>query len=149
MHIWQPGRLLKIITVSTLVLAAFVGVLTGRTTARAAGKASYNVIAGVHLDVGVDVLAFFPPTVKVHRGDTITWTFDPAHDLRFATKPVDSLLTPGDVDGKTLPLVNPTVSVPNLQSGDPYKDGLATGIMGTDPNNNTFTIVMDAAPGTY
>ena len=149
MRVWQAGRVLKVITIGMLVLAAFVGVLTSRTTAHAAAKATYNIMAGANLDVGVDVLAFFPPTVKVHRGDTITWTFDPVHNVHFATKPVDSLLTPGDVDGKTLPLLNPVVAVPNVQPGDSYKDGLNTGLVGTDPSNPTFTIVMDAAPGTY
>src|SRR5258708_5943787 len=149
MRIWQPGRVLKMVTIGALVLAAFVGVLTNRMTAHAAAKASYNIFAGVNLDVGVDVLAFFPPTVKVHRGDMITWTFDPVHNVHFATKPVDSLLTPGDVDGKTLPLLNPVVAVPNAQPGDSYKDGLNTGLSGTDPSNPTFSIVMDAAPGTY
>src|SRR5215213_2935814 len=64
---------LKVLVVVALILTSLVGLMGKLAIARAAVKANYNVIAGPELTYGVSVLGFSPQTLKVHRGDTVTW----------------------------------------------------------------------------
>jgi plastocyanin len=137
---------------ATLLVAALIAVSgavsTGNNVARAAGKASYTVLAGATSQIGIDNLAFSPQTLRVHRGDTITWNFSPIHDVHFAAKPVD-LSIMSDIDGKQLPEINPVILTPSGQSGDTFKEGFNTGLIGDPGAPTSFAIVMDTAPGTY
>jgi len=133
-----------------LIVALIIvsGVLSTRTSARAAGAASYNILAGYTSEGRVDILAFAPQTVKVHRGDTITWNYTPVHDVHFAAKPAD-LIVVNEIDGQQIPEVNPVIITPTGESGDKFKEGFNTGLLGDPGMSATFSVVMDAAPGTY
>src|SRR5258708_23197312 len=122
-------------------------VLSSRNSAHAAGKSAFTVLAGQHYDVG-DVLAFAPQTIRVHRGDSITWKFNPVHDVHFVDKPLDFVVTL-DIDGQKVPGMNSAIAFPNAQSGDAVKPGLNTGVLGNPAGPIEFTAVIDLVPGTY
>ena len=105
------------------------------------------MLAGTDTPYGITVLAFAPQTIKVHRGDTITWQFLSYHNVRFASKPAD-LVVIADIDGKQIPEINPVIAFPTLKSGDVYKAEAGSGLP-AGPESLTFSVVMDVAPGTY
>jgi len=130
------------------MLLTFVGVFSNRTT-HAAGKQSFTVMVGqTATDVGADILAFGPQTLKVHRGDSVTWKYAPVHNVHFADQPVDQIV-PFEIDGKQAMVLNPAIVVPNAQTGDSLKAGLNTGLLGDPSGPTDFTAVVDLAPGTY
>jgi plastocyanin len=131
-----------------LVIAASFFFLIGSTSSRAsAAKSTFIVLAGTDTPYGVSVLAFAPQTIKVHRGDTITWQVLGFHDIRFSAKPAD-LITITDIDGKKLPEINPAIALPSLPSGGVYKVEMGSGLPG-GPDSATYSVVMDVEPGTY
>src|SRR5258706_1342521 len=139
-------RLKSIIIVTALIMVS--SAFAQHNVASAAAKASYTVRAGFGSEIGIDILAFAPQTVKVHRGDTITWQFAPIHTVHFAAKPLD-LVVVSDIDGKQIPEVNPAILTPSGQSGDPLKEGFQTGLIGDPGAPTAFSLTMDVAPGTY
>ncbi len=143
----RRSRYLKSLWIVALVMIVLSAVLSSRNSAHAAGKSAFTVLAGQHYDVG-DVLAFAPQTIRVHRGDSITWKFNPVHDVHFVDKPLDFVVTL-DIDGQKVPGMNSAIAFPNAQSGDAVKPGLNTGVLGNPGGPIEFTAVMDLAPGTY
>jgi plastocyanin len=147
----QRTLFLKLVSIAVLLLIVFSSLAMPRLIARAA-PASYTVLAGASLDEGngpvVDALAFFPATLKVHRGDSVVWQFVPIHTVHFALKGPD-LLVPQDIDGKQVPIINPFITSPNAKDGDSLKDNLESGLLGDPSGPTTFTLVIDSAPGTY
>ena len=129
-----------------LTVTAFIG-LTARN-AHAAAKATYTVIVGTDTPYGLESLIFSPQTLKVHRGDTVTWQFRGFHNVRFDQKNLD-ILADNDIDGKKLPELNPQILFPNAKGGDVFKAGINTGIPLAGPNVEPFSLVMDVEPGTY
>src|SRR6185295_9637437 len=97
-----PARLRKVLTL--IALLSVIG-FAGSQIKRASAKATFTVLAGTDTPYGITVLAFAPQTIKVHRGDTITWQFLSYHNVRFAAKPAD-LVVIGDIDGKQMPEIN-------------------------------------------
>src|SRR5262245_17346449 len=116
----------KAFVVVALMLASLAGLTGNFAIAGAAGKATYNVIAGPELTNGVSVLAFSPQTLKVHRGDTVTWQQRGFHNVRFDQKPMD-LVAVNSIDGKPTPELNPVIMFPNVKNGDAAKPGTNTG----------------------
>jgi len=137
----------RIFVVAVLLSLVLIGVF-GKQNARAAGKQAFTVTAGQPTDIGVDVLAFGPQTIKVHRGDSVTWKFSPVHNVHFVNQPVDQIV-PTTIDGKQALILNPVIVVPNAQTGDSAKAGLNTGLLGDPSGPTEFTAVVDLAPGTY
>jgi plastocyanin len=130
-----------------LLSLMFVGIF-GKQNAHAAAKQTFTVMVGQSTDTGADILAFAPQTIKVHRGDTITWKFAPVHNVHFVDKPVDQII-PTKIDGKDAFVLNPVIIVPNVQNGDSVKAGTNTGLLGDPSGPTEFTGVIDLAPGTY
>jgi len=143
-------RYLKPLLIVPLALLVLSGVLSSSGTAYAAGKAAFTVMAGQHFDEG-DILAFAPQTIRVHRGDSITWKFAPVHDVHLADKPIDpsQLAVIANIDGQQLPTLNPAIAFPNSQSGDAAKPGMSSGVLGAPGGPTEYTSVIDLAPGTY
>src|SRR5215213_10353222 len=125
-----------------LFLAAFV-VLTHRN-ARAA-SVNWTILAGSQTFYGIDILAFGPQSLRVHRGDTVTWKVTGFHNIRFDVKPADYTVN-SQVDGKAVTELNPVITFPNAKTGDLFKPGLSTGILRTSAE---FSVLMDIPPGTY
>jgi plastocyanin len=141
-------NIIKPIVVAALVVMTLAGLATSLVHTRAAA-ATYNVIVGTDTSYGLESLAFFPQTLKVHKGDTVTWQFRGFHNARFDQKPLD-LVVVNDIDGKQLPEFNPAILFPNAKSGDAYKPGANSGVQAlVNPTGPAFSVVMDIAPGTY
>jgi plastocyanin len=127
-----------------LALILATGAISGRVNARAANS-TYTVLAGLRTLYGVDVLGFGPQTLKVHRGDTVTWKFQGFHNVRFDVKPAD-VAVQSEVDGKTQTEMNPIIAFANAKTGEVFKAGIASGLLST---GTVFSVVMDAPPGLY
>lgn len=142
-------HMLKPTVVVALVVVMLTGLANSLTGVRAATAASYNVIVGNDTPYGLEPLAFYPQTIKVHKGDTVNWNFRGFHNVRFDTKPLDQVAV-NDIDGKKLPELNPVIIAPNLKSGGDAKPGANTGVLfAYNPTAPTFSMVMNLAPGTY
>jgi plastocyanin len=134
-----------------------LGVLIGATNARSARAATaqtYVVQVGAGGPANTDLLQFAPGTLKVHRGDTVTWLINGFHNVRVgAAKPVDFVITP-EVNGKPLPQVNPQIFFPSgPKSGAAYEGGEAgSGVPLPMPNapppSPAFSLKIDVKPGT-
>ncbi len=144
---YTKRSLLKIFAIAVLLSLIFVGIF-GKQNARAAGKQTFTVMVGKSTDVGADILAFAPQTLKVHRGDSVTWKFSPVHNVHFVAQPVDQIV-PMTIDGKDALVLNPVIIIPNAQTGDSAKPGMNTGLLGDPSGPTDFTGVIDLAPGTY
>ncbi len=138
-----------------LVLSAVLVVITlsitsGQIRSRAASPATYTVIAGGgEMQQPFELMAFWPQTLKVHRGDTVIWKIEGFHNIRFDVKPVPVVIT-STIDGKTVQEANPTFVFANVKSGDPFKPGASSGLPFLGPNpTDSFSLVMNADPGTY
>jgi plastocyanin len=136
--------------VGILILGVLVGA-AGTRSAQAATAQTYLVQVGVQGPANSDLLQFAPGSLKVHRGDTVTWLINGFHDVHVgATKPADIVIAP-DVNGKPLPQINPQVAFPyGSKSGTPYQSGEAgSGVplpgSGLSP---VFSLIIDAKPGT-
>lgn len=143
--VWKFGL------VGILALGVFAGFLGSRNVARAQAMQpqTFVVQAGIHGPGNVEVLAFAPQSLQIHRGDTVTWSINSLHDIRFADGPADLVIAP-EVNGKPMPQMNPVVAFPTLKSGDTYKGGeLGSGLPVTPDFPRTFSLVMDVEAGTY
>lgn len=114
---------------------------TAPSTTNADGSKDYHVVVGTDTQNGT-AFSFFPPTVNVTQGDSVTWTsnvFTP-HTVTFGFPPVDPSIDVNSID----------VDMPYGPTG-PY-DGKAlvhSGIIGNDfPAGKTFTLTFNT-PGTY
>ena len=104
-------NILKPAVVVALVAVTFAGLANTLTGVRAAAASSYDVIVGGDTAYGLEPMAFYPQTVKVHKGDTVNWNFRGFHNVRFDTTPLP-LVAVDDIDGKKLPEFNPAIVVP-------------------------------------
>ncbi len=134
------------------VLSALLLLTSGQTLARAAGRpapalAARSAPQAAHWDVqvgaespdrGVQIVKFFPATITVNVGDTITWT-NPTAEIHTVT-----FLAPG----QERPEFDPQDPLQALPWGGDQLDGntyLNSGVLQT---GNSFT-VRAAQPGTY
>src|SRR5260370_25784412 len=116
--------LMKLVLVGVIVTTLF-SVLSSYTTTRAA-PTTYTVIAGMSTQYGIDVLAYAPQTLQVHRGDTVTFKFMGFHNVHFDEQPLDFIVT-SQIDGKTVTELNPVLLLPG-KSGEPHKHGAESDI---------------------
>src|SRR5689334_1073765 len=138
-------HMLRPAVVTTLIVATLT-VLTSSMTSVRAAAANYNVIVGGDTPYGLEPLAYYPQTIKVHKGDTINFQFRGFHNARLDTKTLD-LVTVDDIDGKKLPEFNPAIVLPNGKSGDDAKQGLNTGVqVAVNPTAPTFAMVINLEP---
>ncbi|MCC7451767.1 MAG: hypothetical protein IT324_30440 [Anaerolineae bacterium] len=139
--------------VGILALGIVVGA-TGARSARAAAPQTYIVQVGAATLANTALLQFAPGSLKVHRGDTVTWLINGFHNVHVgATQPVDMIISP-DVNGKPLPQFNPQIAYPfGPKSGAAYQGGEAGSgvplpIPGAPPPSPAFSLVIDMKPGT-
>jgi plastocyanin len=139
--------------VGVLMLGALIGAASARP-ARAATAQTYVVQVGAGGDANTALLQFAPGSLKVHRGDTVTWLINGFHNVHVgATKPADLIIAP-EVNGKPLPQANPQIFFPSgPKSGSTYQGGEAgSGVPlpmpGAPPPSPAFSLVIDMKPGT-
>ncbi len=138
------------VLVGILALGMVVGA-AGTRSAQAATTQTYIVQVGVQGPANSDLLQFAPGSLKVHRGDTVTWLINGFHNVHLgATKSANVIIAP-DVNGKPLPQFNPQVAFPfGPKSGSTYQSGEAgSGVPLPGSGLSTvFSLVIDAQPGT-
>jgi plastocyanin len=134
-------------------LGIFVG-STDTYSVQAATAQSYIVQVGAGGPANTDLLQFAPGSLKVHRGDTVTWMINGFHNVHVgAIKPLDMVVAP-EVDGKPFPQFNPKIAFPSgPPSGSAYQGGEAgSGVPlpmpGSPPPSPAFSLVLDVKPGT-
>lgn len=145
-------RLLKLGTVAVMGIGVFAaGILNrpSRTLAQEVVHNTYMVQAGGFGEANVEVLAFTPSYLKVHRGDTVMWHVTSLHNMRFGDSE-QPMITVEQIDGKPTPVGNPKVFFPTLDNGAAYTGGDAnSGLPPTDAMKSAFSLVMDLEPGVY
>lgn len=140
--------LLKGAIFGALALGILVGIATTTAQAQTMQPQAFVIQAGAGGPGNIEILAFAPQMLQVHRGDTVTWSINGFHNVRFDSKPTDLVIAP-EVDGKPLPQINPVVAFPSFKSGDKYSGG-AVGSGLPDPSQPPFfSVVIDLEPGTY
>src|SRR5512146_479927 len=95
---WQfafPLRLrLAFMFVGMLTLGVIVGAMDTRS-ARAAAAQTYIVQVGAADISNTALLQFAPGSLKVHRGDTVTWLINGFHNVHVgAVQPADLIIAP-------------------------------------------------------
>ena len=94
----QRPRLILLL-VGVLVLGVLVGGASARPV-RAATAQTYVVQVGAGDIANTAFLQFAPGSLRVHRGDTVTWLINSFHNVHVgATKPADMIIAP-EVNGK-------------------------------------------------
>jgi plastocyanin len=144
-----------------LVTAAVMGVLAGilipTLVTQAQDMESHTVMvqAGAAGLGAAEALIFAPANVEVHRGDTVIWSINGFHNIRFTEESlVPFVLIPG-VHDVEIGQVNPVAGLPTVENGASYSggelnSGLPAGAVGGMPDaGGTFSLVMDLEPGTY
>ena len=143
--------IVKVVVVGALALGAFAGgLLSSRNVAQAQdAPQNFFVQAGGMGPGNVEVLAFAPQSLQVHRGDTVTWSINSLHNIRFADGPTDFVIV-ADANGQPTPQVNPAVAFPTIDNGGTFTGGEANSGLPVDPAAPTlFSLVMDVEAGTY
>lgn len=145
-------RLLKLGTVAVLGIGVFAAGLfnrPSRTLAQDVAHNTYMVQAGGFGEANVEVLAFAPSYLKVHRGDTVMWHVTSLHNMRFGDSD-EPLIVVEDMNGKPTPVGNPKIFFPTLPSGSAYTGGDAnSGLPSVDAMKSAYSLVMDVEPGLY
>ena len=148
----RSERLSRWALASALLFGALVGVFLPRMAAQAQANSpqTYSVLAGSAAEFNTAVLAFAPQSLKVHRGDTVTWILGGFHNIHFETTISDLIVAP-EVNGQPQPQLNPAVAFPSIEDGGVFTGGDANSGVALDPTNPvvTFSMVMDVAPGSY
>ncbi len=143
----HSGRLLKLVAVVALIVGVMAAGLFGSRANRAlaAEPQTYYVRAGGAATGNIDVLAFGPSELKVHRGDTVTWLIDSVHNIHFE-EGMENLII---VDDAGVPLLNSAVAYPTVKSGDNFVPGANSGVALQPDLTAVFSLVMDVEPGRY
>lgn len=145
-------RLLKLGFVGALVLGVVVvGLLGNRSVALAQDMEpqTYMVQEGTFTLGNIEILAFGPQALQVHRGDTVMWHFSGFHNVRFDSAPAELIIAP-EVDGQPLPQFNPAIAFPSIENGAVYQGGVVGSGVPLGPEGPlTFSLVIDLEPGTY
>ncbi len=146
-------RIFRWALAGALLVGLLAGVLIPRITAQAQAMEpqTYTVIAGDGTLFNTQVLAFAPQSLQVHRGDTVMWRIAGGfHNVHFEEQPSELIIAP-EVNGESLPQINPAWLFPNVESGAVYQGGDANSGLSLDPANPiwTFSLVMDVEPGSY
>jgi plastocyanin len=133
-----------------VLFGAVVGALSSRLTAHAQTSESqaFTVMAGGLGWGNIEVLAFAPQSLQVHRGDAVTWIIPSFHNIRFGNEPIPLVIVP-EVDGQPLPQINPAVAFPSIDNGAVYQGGEANSGLPEPFHVTTFSLTIDLEPGTY
>ena len=150
----HSGRLLKLGAIMALILGITVAGLAGNRGNRAFAQdvqhQTYMVQAGGFGPGNIELVAFAPNSLKVHRGDTVMWHFNSFHNVHLGEDTPPDLVIAPQVDGKPLPQINPKVVFPTIKSGDTYSGGDVNTGLPVDPSAPlTFSMVIDLPPGNY
>src|SRR5262245_30364150 len=132
------------VLVGLLALGMLIGA-TGIRSARAVSPQTYIVQVGAGGEANVDLLQFGPGSLKVHRGDTVTWLINGFHNVHVgASKPADIVIAP-TVNGKPMPQINPQVAFPyGAKSGSAYQGSeVGSGLPLTPNISPIFSLVID------
>jgi plastocyanin len=139
-------RLLKLGVVSTLIAGVmFIGLLGGRSNralAQEGDSQTFIIQAGAFSGLTggpVELLAFTPSTLQIHRGDTVTWHINSFHNVRIGESPSNLILVPED--GGT-PYLNPVVAFPSIDNGGTYTGGEANSGLPSGPDTLIFSLVV-------
>ncbi len=136
-----------------MLLALFLGMAGYAIPAYASTPHSYTVLVGSeNVSQGVSISSYFPQTVEIHAGDSITWMAN-SHEIHTVTflagEQLQPLIIPAP-QGMASPFqINPLAAFPTPTNGQ--YDGqtyMNSGIMSTDPGSVpqftlTFTIIGD------
>ncbi len=122
-----------------LVLTLFLGLVGFTLPVSASAPKNYVVSVGAErLSRGVSIMSFFPQTVRLHVGDSITWK-SASHEIHTVTFLADQTmpetLIPAPADMASPLQFNPLVAFPIIPTGGLY-DGstyVNSGVMSTDP----------------
>lgn len=118
----------------------------GAASAQDAAAQHFVVMAGAGGPGNLDVLAFAPSVLKVHRGDTVTWNIAGFHNVHFEAAMASFAIFP---EGQP-PALNPEVAFPSIENGGSFTGEPVNSGLPLDPNlPPVFTLVIDAEPGTY
>lgn len=151
----QQGRLFKLVAVGTLMLAIMVAGLMGNQNSRTLAHEdeahqTFMIQAGAFGLGNVELVAFAPNSLKVHRGDTVMWHFNSFHNVHFGEDTAASLIIAPEANGQPMPQLNPAVVFPTVQTGATYTGGEANTGLPVDPSAPlTFSMVIDLPPGNY
>jgi plastocyanin len=143
------GRLVKIALIAALVVGiALVGI--GRQTHVLAqdGPQVFVIQAGGFGPQNIELMKFSPTTLQVHRGDTVVWDIFSFHNIHFNDQPTEYVIFQ-EVDGETIPVANPAVVLPTIESGATYSGGDANSGLPDVTQSIQFSVVIDLEPGVY
>lgn len=129
----------------------------GARTAPANSGQTYTVLVGAeNAKRGIDVMAYFPDSLRIHVGDTVHWAQN-SHEIHtvsfLAGGSAPALLVPApQPNALNSPLmVNPAVGFPASPAGGLY-DGSTyanSGVMSLDPGSPTSFDLTFTKAGTY
>ena len=132
-----------------LVIAVLlIGILS--TAAQDDTRVHYNVIAGIS-STDVEVAAFGPTRLQVHRGDTVRWLLAGFHNIHFNTE-LTMFLVPYEQEGMQELQINPEIAFPTVESGGIYTGGTVNSglpLGGPEQSQPYFELTIDAEPGVY
>ncbi len=122
-----------------LLLTLFLGLVGFISPASASASKNYSVLVGADNTArGVSIMSFFPQSVSLHVGDSITWKSN-SHEIHtvsfLAGQPLQPLLIPAPPGIASPFQINPLAAFPSVPAGGLY-DGstyVNSGIMSTDP----------------
>jgi plastocyanin len=110
---------------------------------------TYMVQAGAFGEANVEVLAFAPTLLQVHRGDTVMWHVTSLQNMHFGEQDEPSFVIE-EIGGQPTLVGNPNVFFATLENGSAYTGGEVTGSFPSfDALKSTFSVVMDVEPGFY
>ncbi len=140
------SRLVKL----SLIGAAALGIAAGAFASQAqeAEPQTFNVMAGGQGAANVEVLAFAPQSLQIHRGDTVNWINTSFHNIRFGNEPLPLVVVP-EGDGEPIPQMNPAVAFPTIPNGSVYAGGDANSGLPMPGVSPVFSLTLDLEVGTY
>jgi plastocyanin len=148
----RMNRLLKLGIIVVLTLSVFAAGLLNSpqpTLAQDMSHNTYMVEAGGFGEANVEVLAFAPAFLQVHRGDTVMWHVTSFHNMRFGEQE-EPFITVEEIGGSPTSVGNPRVFFPTLENGASYMGGEAnSGLPPEDAIKSFYSLVMDLEPGLY
>jgi plastocyanin len=148
----RKSRLFKLGMIAVLALGVFAAGLLNRlqsTLAQDMSADTYMIQAGGFGEANVEVLAFAPSLLQVHRGDTVMWHVTSFHNMRFGEQE-EPFITVQEMDGKPTPIGNPKVFFPTQENGAAYTGGEAnSGLPDVSNLKSHYSLVMDVEPGLY
>src|SRR5579859_3078389 len=109
----RRNTMLRIVKITMFVCLITPLALAGAALAQGTAHQSFVVMAGGGSIAQVDVMDFAPHTLKIHRGDSVTWFITGFHDVDFNSQAQPLVIAPA-VNGKPTPQLNPDVVFPNI-----------------------------------